>query len=83
LNGTFTQEDSQKLAEFSKILMKHVKWDDLGTKELMQVYGLLMWYNGLGKKIQDNILEIKSEGSIDDTVDDQIDNSSNSTGDTE
>lgn len=83
MKGTFTQEDSQKLTEFSGILMKHVKWDDIGTKELMKVYGLLMWYNGLGQKIADNILEIRSEGSIDDTVDNQIDDSTNSTGDAE
>jgi len=73
LKGTFSEDDRKKLAEFSSALLKHVRWDSIDTKELMKVYGLLMWYNGLDKKIADNLLELKDEGSLDENLDNNID----------
>lgn len=83
MKGTFSEEDRKKLGEFSNALLKHVKWDSIDTKELMKVYGLLMWYNSLDKKIADNLLEIKGEGSLDENLDNNIDDNNTAPGDDE
>lgn len=63
--GSFTQEDVTKMRKFSTNLVKHASWTGIGTKELMEIYGLLMWYNSLGEKIEASIFEVKAEGSLD------------------
>ena len=55
-----SSNDPELTKKLGKYLIENARWNDLSSKELMEVYQLLMWYNTLPKKLQDNIFEINS-----------------------
>ena len=53
-----SSEDVEKARSLGKFLKDKANWD-LSTKEVIELFQHLMWYNTLVQKLQDNIIELK------------------------
>jgi len=57
MNG-FSEDDVKFLDSFGDFLMKHMR-ADMSIPEAIQLNKLLAQYNGLRKKVQDHLLEVR------------------------
>lgn len=54
-----TENDKLAAQKLGKFLVENAEWKGLSTKGLMEIHQLLMWYNTLPKKLEDNVMEPK------------------------
>jgi hypothetical protein len=57
--SVWNEQDIKNVQGFSELLNK-VGTYNLSTKEVIHLYGYLVWFNSLAKKIDDSLFEIKS-----------------------
>jgi hypothetical protein len=55
----FAQSDIDICLKFGELLNKAARFD-VSTREAIELSRCFVWYNGLAKKIEDHILEIKN-----------------------
>jgi hypothetical protein len=54
----FLSEDVTKAAAFGDFVRKRAKWE-MSTEEAIELTKHLAWYNGLIRKIDEHVLELK------------------------
>lgn len=54
----FLSEDVTKAAAFGDFVRKRARWD-MSTEEAIELTKHLAWYNGLIRKIDEHVLELK------------------------
>ena len=54
----FLSEDVTKAIAFGEFVRKKAKWD-ISSEEAIELTKHLAWYNGLVKKVNDHVLELR------------------------
>jgi hypothetical protein len=54
----FLSEDVTKAIAFGDFVKKHAKWS-MSTEQAIELTKQLAWYNGLVRKIDEHVLELK------------------------
>lgn len=53
-----TKKDVEIAKKLGKFISENVEWK-ASSKELMEIFQYLMWYNSLPTKLADNIIEVE------------------------
>ena len=56
--SNITKLDVEICKKLGKYMLENAKWDGLSSRQIMEIYQYLMWFNGLPKKLEDNIIEV-------------------------